>query len=58
MSSQSYIYNPRADRLAVTVAGYELLKRRGKWGQPAGPLPPGTLPDAVPIAFPDRLAIV
>lgn len=36
----------------------ELVKRKRKWRQPIPPPPPGTLPDAVPIANPDKLAIV
>lgn len=37
--------------------GFELAKRRRKWGQPV-PLPqPGTLPPAVPIASPDEMGI-
>jgi hypothetical protein len=37
--------------------GFELAKRRRKWGQPIPPPPPGTLPPAVPIASPDQLGI-
>lgn len=37
--------------------GFELLKRRRKWGAPTPPPPPGTLPPSAPIASPDQLGI-
>lgn len=49
------VANEAIERSALMV---EVVKRKRKWGQPPPPPPPGQMPDAVPIANPDKLAIV
>ena len=52
------VANAALDGILRTPLGIEAVKRKRKWGTPVPAPAPGTLPDAVPIANPDRLAIV
>lgn len=52
------VLNAAIDDMGRSPLGIELLKRKRKWGVPPPNPQPGQLPDAVPIANPDRLAIV
>ena len=52
------VANAAIDDLGRSELGLEVHKRKRKWNEPNPTLAHGTLPDAVPIANPDRLAIV
>lgn len=52
------VANAAIDGVLRAPLGIEVLRRKRKWGEPTPPPPPGTLPPAVPITNPDKLAIV
>ena len=52
------VANAALDDVGRSDLGIEAYRRKRRWNEPNPPAAPGTLPPTVPIAKPDKLAIV